>query len=59
MLGLSSVCYADQLVNLSRMLYSENLRYWIEIGQRIALRVLDLVKAILHDPFRVLANRNR
>ncbi|HET7291011.1 MAG TPA: Txe/YoeB family addiction module toxin [Vicinamibacteria bacterium] len=28
-----------------------DLRYWIEIDRRIALRALDLVEAILRDPF--------
>ena len=32
----------------------EDLRYWVEIERRTALRVLDLVEAILRDPFRGL-----
>ena len=29
----------------------EDLRYWVETERRTALRVLDLVEAILRDPF--------
>jgi toxin YoeB len=32
----------------------EDLRYWVETERRTALRVLDLVAAILRDPFRGL-----
>lgn len=31
--------------------FREDLRYWVETNRRIALRVLDLVDAILRDPF--------
>ena len=34
--------------------FREDLRYWVEIERRTALRVLDLVEAILRDPFRGL-----
>lgn len=30
----------------------EDLRYWVETDRKIALRVLDLVEAVLRDPFR-------
>ena len=32
--------------------FPEDLRYWIETDRKIALRVLDLVEAIVRDPFR-------
>jgi toxin YoeB len=32
--------------------FREDLRYWIEHDRRIALRALDLIEAILRDPFR-------
>jgi toxin YoeB len=32
--------------------FREDLRYWVETERRTALRVLDLVEAILRDPFR-------
>ena len=34
--------------------FREDLRYWVETERRMALRVLDLVEAILRDPFRGL-----
>jgi toxin YoeB len=32
--------------------FREDLRYWIETDRKIALRALELVEAILRDPFR-------
>jgi toxin YoeB len=34
--------------------FREDLRYWVKTERRTALRVLDLVEAILRDPFRGL-----
>jgi toxin YoeB len=31
--------------------FREDLRYWVENDRKIALRALDLVEAILRDPF--------
>jgi toxin YoeB len=31
--------------------FREDLRYWIETDRKIALRVLDLMAAVLADPF--------
>lgn len=31
--------------------FLEDLRSWIETNRRIALRVLDLIEAVLRDPF--------
>jgi toxin YoeB len=31
--------------------FREDLRYWVEADRKIALRVLDLVEAIMRDPF--------
>ena len=31
--------------------FREDLRYWVEVDRRIALRALDLVEAVLRDPF--------
>ena len=31
--------------------FREDLRFWVETNRRIALRALDLVEAILRDPF--------
>jgi toxin YoeB len=31
--------------------FREDLRYWVETDRKIALRVLDLVEAVLRDPF--------
>ena len=32
--------------------FREDLRYWIETDRRIALRVLELVEAVMRDPFQ-------
>jgi toxin YoeB len=32
--------------------FREDLRRWVETDRRVALRVLDLVEAIIRDPFR-------
>ena len=32
--------------------FLEDLRYWVQTDRRIALRALDLVDAILRDPFQ-------
>jgi YoeB-like toxin of bacterial type II toxin-antitoxin system len=32
--------------------FREDLRYWVDNDRRVALRVIDLVDAVLHDPFR-------
>jgi len=31
--------------------FLEDLRYWVQTDRRLALRVLELVEAILDDPF--------
>ncbi|MEN9864816.1 MAG: hypothetical protein RL748_406 [Pseudomonadota bacterium] len=31
--------------------FREDLRFWVETERRVALRTLDLVEAILRDPF--------
>ena len=31
--------------------FVEDLRYWVETDRRTALRLLDLVEAVLRDPF--------
>ena len=32
--------------------FRDDLRYWVETDRRIALRALDLIEAIVRDPFR-------
>ena len=31
--------------------FRQDLRYWVETNRKVALRVFDLVEAILRDPF--------
>lgn len=31
--------------------FREDLRYWVDTDRRVALRALDLIEAILRDPF--------
>ena len=32
--------------------FIEDLRYWVETDRRIAIRVFNLIEAILRDPFK-------
>jgi toxin YoeB len=32
--------------------FLEDLRYWVDLDRKVALRALDLVQAILRDPFK-------
>jgi len=32
--------------------FREDLRYWVKADRNTAIRVLDLVEAVLHDPFQ-------
>ena len=32
--------------------FRNDLRYWVETDRRVALRVLELVEAVIRDPFR-------
>ena len=36
--------------------FRDDLRYWVETDRRVALRALDLVEAIMRDPFRGVAH---
>ena len=40
----------DRLVVLSSN-FQADLRYWIETDRKLALRVLDLMNAVISDPF--------
>jgi toxin YoeB len=31
--------------------FRQDLRYWFETNRRVAIRVLDLVEAVMRDPF--------
>lgn len=31
--------------------FRQDLRFWVETNRRIALRVLDLIEAVMRDPF--------
>ncbi|HVT05017.1 MAG TPA: Txe/YoeB family addiction module toxin [Thermoanaerobaculia bacterium] len=39
--------------------FREDLRYWVEIDRKLAIRALDLVEAILHDPFSGIGKPER
>jgi toxin YoeB len=32
--------------------FRQDLRYWVETNRRVAIRVLDLVEAVMRDPFQ-------
>ena len=31
--------------------FREDLRYWVDVNRKVALRAMDIVEAILRDPF--------
>ncbi|MBI4061467.1 MAG: Txe/YoeB family addiction module toxin [Elusimicrobia bacterium] len=31
--------------------FREDLRYWVEVNRRVALRAMDIVESIVRDPF--------
>jgi len=31
--------------------FIEDLRYWVEVDRRVALRAFDLIEAVMRDPF--------
>lgn len=35
--------------------FREDLRYWVETDRRVALRALEIVEAVLRDPFTGIA----
>jgi len=39
--------------------FREDLRWWVENQRRTALRVLDLVEAVLRDPFQGIGKPER
>ncbi|MDO8432890.1 MAG: Txe/YoeB family addiction module toxin [Candidatus Binatus sp.] len=32
--------------------FRQDLRYWVETNRKVALRILDLVEAVMRDPFQ-------
>jgi toxin YoeB len=36
--------------------FREDLRYWVEADRNIALRIFQLMEAVLRDPFRGIGN---
>jgi toxin YoeB len=32
--------------------FREDLRFWVECDRKVALRILDLVEAVMRDPFK-------
>jgi len=39
--------------------FRDDLRYWVKFDRSVALRVLDLVEAVLRDPFEGLGKPER
>lgn len=31
--------------------FREDLRFWVQTNQRVALKILDLIEAVMRDPF--------
>ncbi len=32
--------------------FREDLKYWVKVDRKVALRVFDLIEAVLRDPFK-------
>jgi toxin YoeB len=39
--------------------FREDLRYWVETNRRVALRILDLVEAVMRDPLQGIGKPER
>lgn len=39
--------------------FLEDLRYWVQVDRKVALRCLDLVEAVLRDPFAGIGKPER
>ena len=39
--------------------FTEDLQFWIEIDRKLALRIMDLVKEIVRDPFNGIGKPER
>jgi len=39
--------------------FREDLQYWISVNQRVALRALDIVEAVMRDPFTGIGKLER
>lgn len=42
----------SQRVSVFQSEFRGDPRYWVEVDRRIALRVLELIEAVMRDPFR-------
>ncbi|MBC8159684.1 MAG: Txe/YoeB family addiction module toxin [Roseiflexaceae bacterium] len=42
---------SEQRDSVFQLEFCEDLRFWVETNQRVALKVLDLVEAVMRDPF--------
>jgi toxin YoeB len=42
----------DNRVSVFQTEFREDLRFWVQTNQRIALKVLELVEAVMRDPFK-------
>lgn len=42
----------SQRISVFQDEFRDDLRYWVQVDRRIALRVLELVEAVMRDPFR-------
>lgn len=53
----SMICAAGSILSkkirtaVSQPEFIEDLRYWVETDRRLAIRVFDLIEAILREPF--------
>ena len=49
---MTSSALADRRQAFFQREFLEDLRFWVQTDRRVALRALDLVEAILRDPFQ-------
>jgi len=46
-----STAASSQRQSVFQVEFREDLRFWVETNQRVALKVLDLVESVMREPF--------
>jgi toxin YoeB len=50
--NLSSISKTPTCVAVFHPEFREDLRFWVQTDRKIALKVLDMIEAIIRDPFK-------
>jgi toxin YoeB len=49
---ISSASKTTKLLTIFHPEFRDDLRYWVQTDRKIALKILDMVEAIVRDPFQ-------